>query len=176
MLPSTQCNSFVFGLTLVGCSMWLMKPKHSNFWLKFKLYWGMVRITVFLSILTRFLKLKSCFSTIFVGSVCNSVMLKRVSFNDPDIGLLVCNKYFVVNSQQDGQLPPAYLAPSHYGRDAFLKYESFFPQKRCFLIRFSIFPATDFFWFFSQTTWKSGLKRHFQTTPFDTHWKKFCYF
>ena len=54
---------------------------------------------------------------------------------------------FALVNKQDGRLPPAYFAPSQFGKDAILKDENvFFTKKNFFFITFKVL------WFFAKKT------------------------
>ena len=123
----------------------------------------------FLSVLTRFPERKSCFSTVFIGSVSNCLMLKCVGFNDRNFVFFVHNKIFVMIVQQNGRLPPASFAPSLIVKMRFLNYGKNFPQKNNLSTSFFLFFFNvENLLIFCQTTSKLRLKPHFQKSTHHT--------
>ena len=75
--------------------------------------------------------------------------------------------------KQYGRLPPAYFAPSHFGKDAFLKDENvFFFKILCFFIIFSNFSNFNFYLIFAKKTSKIRWKDICKKIPFETHSRK----
>ena len=65
-----------------------------------------------------------------------------------EVNPLTCSAGVWLEREQDGRLPPAYFAPSHFGEDTISKIKTLFFEKKRFFFIFSSFPNVQRFLFF----------------------------